>query len=305
MSAKLPPHFIDLVQDCLLKSFWKKIALRRFLRRCHISENFLAGCSDDELKRDWLDRLFPILEKTERGHAIIQQMAIALADQSSFPDLEKWEDSTKKIAEAKASVKLLKEYLEQKREEKETQADIKRRRELGEESRQRQIRSKSNLTELKDRLDKLSLQLGTRQAGYDFQDWFYDAMNYSEIDNRRPYTTPEGRQIDGSITIDGTTYLVELKFSGTPADAPDIDSIATKVRNNHQCTMGILVAISSFTSVAKTQASVAGSSLLLLDHGHLYMALCNVNDFATIVRRVRRHASQEGEAYLPVERFGG
>ena len=37
-------------------------------------------------------------------------------------------------------------------------------------------------------------------------------MAFCEVDHRRPYVT-EGRQIDGSITVDGTTYLVELKFT--------------------------------------------------------------------------------------------
>ena len=42
MIQGLPPHFIDLVQDALLKSFWTKKALRTFIRRSHISESFLV-----------------------------------------------------------------------------------------------------------------------------------------------------------------------------------------------------------------------------------------------------------------------
>jgi hypothetical protein len=50
-------------------------------------------------------------------------------------------------------------------------------------------------------------------------------LDFCEIQNRRPYMSM-GRQIDGSLTFDGTTtYLVELKFTGTQADAPDIDSL--------------------------------------------------------------------------------
>ncbi len=177
------------------------------IKESPISDNFIAGCSNDETKRDWLDRLFPILEHSEKGHAVIQQMAVALADQSSFPDLEHWEDSEQKIANAAAAVKNLKAYLEHKREEEEKQEDIKRRRKLGEEFRERELRAKSDLSKLRDRLDQLSMQLGTQQAGYDFQDWLYDLMDYSEIDNRRPYTTPEKRQIDGSITLGDTQRI--------------------------------------------------------------------------------------------------
>lgn len=38
-----------------------------------------------------------------------------------------------------------------------------------------------------------------------------------------------GRQIDGSLTLDGTTYLVELKFTASQANATDIDSLRSKV----------------------------------------------------------------------------
>ena len=74
-----------------------------------------------------------------------------------------------------------------------------------------------DLSKLNDRLTELSTRLGTQQAGYDFQPWFYDLMDYFEIESRRPYVIV-GRQIDGSVTVDGTTYLVELKFTREQAD---------------------------------------------------------------------------------------
>ena len=55
------------------------------------------------------------------------------------------------------------------------------------------------------------------------QDWFYDLMSFCEIEHRRPYVV-RGRQIDGSITLDGTTYLVELKFTEKQIGAPDVDT---------------------------------------------------------------------------------
>jgi hypothetical protein len=90
---------------------------------------------------------------------------------------------------------------------------------VGEEQRQKALRSQADLAKLKDRLDGLGAQFGTQKGGYDFQDWFYDLMDYFDIDNRRPYVAAR-RQIDGSVTIDGTTYLVELKFTGDSRTLP-------------------------------------------------------------------------------------
>ena len=300
----LPPHFIDLVQDALLKSFWKKQSLRNFLRRSHISETFLSQLSDSEMKRDWLDRLFPKLEATEKGQALIQQMARSLADQTSFPDLTNWEDSSEKIRAAKEAVNALKIYLARKDSDKDEEREIANRRRASEERRQQAIRSKTDLATLKSRLDSLCQHLGTQQGGYSFQDWFYDLMDFFEVDNRRPYVV-DGRQIDGAITIDGTTYLVELKFTVPQSDATDIDSLLAKVNAKADNTMGVMVSMSSFSSVALNEASFSKSPLLLLDHSHLYMVLAEIISFPDAVRRIKRHSSQEGKAFLATTEFGG
>jgi hypothetical protein len=300
----LSPHFIDLVQDALLKSFWTKKALHNFLRRSHISETALSQLSMDEKKRDWLERLFPKLEASERGRNLIQQMARSLADQTSFPDLMTWEDSTKKIRSAVDAVNALKSYLAQKERENIDEREVANRRRVSEEQRQQAIQSKNTLTTLKDRLDSLCQQIGTQKGGYSFQDWFYDLMDFFDVDNRRPYVV-DGRQIDGSITIDGTTYLVELKFTASQADAPDIDSLVKKVNGKADNTMGVMVSMSSFSSVALNEASFSKSPLLLLDHSHLYMVLGAIISFPDAIRRIRRHSSQEGKAFLATSDFGG
>src|SRR5687768_10200339 len=81
MSDDLSSHFIDLVQDAVLKSFWRKNALLNFLRRHKISENFLATWQETETKRIFIARLLPKLEAHEKGNQILKQMAVSLAEQ--------------------------------------------------------------------------------------------------------------------------------------------------------------------------------------------------------------------------------
>jgi hypothetical protein len=69
--------------------------------------------------------------------------------------------------------------------------------------------------------------------------------------------------------------------------------------------MGILVSISGYSSVAREEASGNKTPLLLLDHGHIYLVLGGMMGFADVIERIRRHASQTGEAYLSVSDFGG
>jgi hypothetical protein len=161
------------------------------------------------------------------------------------------------------------------------------------------------LAALRDRLEGLVPELGTQSGGYSFQGWFYDLMDFCEVNNRKPYVAPDGRQIDGSITVDGTTYLVELKFTGEQASATDIDSLLAKVNTKSDNTMGLMVSMPGYSATAVKQASFAKSPLLLVDHSHIYAVLLGTAEFADIVRRVRRHSSQTGEAYLHPSKFGG
>jgi hypothetical protein len=298
MADQLPPHFLDLVADALLHSFWRKRSLRAFLRRMNIKDSFLATWQDEgETKRDFIYRMFPHLEKTDAGQSVLRNMARELADQLTFPDLDSWEDSKDKKAQAAEAVRALKAYLAKQHEEVEiSKAQIAaRKRAL--ELREVRLRQTANLDSLRARLDQLATRLGTADAGYAFQDWFYDLVGHFELVARRPYVSA-GRQIDGSVTVDGTTYLVELKFTANQADAPDIDVFFKKVTDKADNTMGIMVSISSYSSVAIEGASVPKTPLLLLDHGHLYALLGGTLTLPELIGRVRRHSSQTSRAYL-------
>ncbi|SMO92528.1 restriction endonuclease [Fodinibius sediminis] len=305
MSSKVTPRLIELTYEAALKSFWRKNALKKFLRASHISESYLATWDlENETKRDFLDRAFIKLQTSKKGQAVIEKMSKNLSEFKSFPDLRNWEDSDEKISKAYKAVEELKYYLksrEEKAQKEKTKQEIKKR---AREKRAEIQRSLNDKKKLQTRLDSLHKEVGTREGGYKFQKWFYDFLDYFDIDNRKPYNS-KGRQIDGSLTHNGTTYLVELKFTGNQTDVTEIDSLKTKVEDKADNTMGIMVSISGYSSVAIESASGKRSLLLLLDAQHIYMALAGTLKFDEIISRVRRHASQTGESFLKVSGFGG
>lgn len=304
MTAKFTPRLLELTYEATLKAFWRKSALRKFLRASHVSESFLATWAGDESKREFLDRAFAKLQTFDRGKAVIFQMARNLSEQTTFPDLRSWEDSAEKIAAAHKAIQELKAYLKQQEEEIRSEKEREEVKKKARKKHARIQRSQTDLATLQQRLDELHTQVGTQSGGYAFQDWFYDFVDFFEIQNRKPYNA-DGRQIDGSITHEGTTYLVELKFNANQSDATDIDSLRAKVEDKADNTMGIMVSISGYSSVAIQGASGRRSLLLLLDAQQIYMCLTGAIRFGDLISRVRRHASQTGEAYLPVNKFGG
>jgi hypothetical protein len=304
MAILITAHLITLTHEAALKSFWRKETLRKFLRNCHISESHLATWASDESKRDFLDRTFASLQRSDRGKTVIGELALALAEQTTFPDLRTWEDSDVKIAAAKLAVAELKSLINQQDERVRNDREIEAAKEKARAEKAAVQRERMDLGKLQQRVADLHPQMGTPPGGYAFQDWFYDLLDFAEIDNRRPYTTG-GRQIDGSVTLDGTTYLVELKFTDRQAGAPDIDVFRSKVESKADNTMGLFVSMAGYSSVAINDASGKKTTMLLLDASHIYMVLTGGMSLAEVIRRVRRHASQTGESFLPVSSFGG
>jgi hypothetical protein len=302
MKYRITPQLMTLTYEALLKSFWRKNALKKYLQGCGIPDSLLNSWNNEESKRSFLDRLFEMLQKNEEGKANILRLALALSEQTSFPDLRNWEDSEQKMRDAYLAVAELGDYLEKQSteistEDKKTEA----RKKAAEESVkiQKEIVDKEKL---KIEFESLSLEIGTQSSGYKFQDWFYKLMDYCEIENKKPYII-DGRQIDGSITIDGTTYLVELKFKKDQSSAPDVDSLKAKIGKMADNTMGILLAVSGFSSVAITEASCDKTPLILMDASHIFYYLTGVMEMKDIIRRIRRHASQTGIAYLSIGDF--
>ena len=93
MGKKIDPHLVNLTYEAAYRSFWGKNTLRRFLKSCNTSATLLATWSADESKGEFLNRLFQILLKSEKGRNVLRKISVKLSEQKSFPDLHNYEDS--------------------------------------------------------------------------------------------------------------------------------------------------------------------------------------------------------------------
>lgn len=298
MPERLPPHFVELVQDALLKSYWRRKTFRIFLRRAGVSERFLSTWAEDESKRQLLDRLLPALEADEKGPAVIKQLAVHLADQVSFPDLTGWPDEADKLKAAGLAVSSLKSYIAREHSAAEVEQARQAIREAAARQRAEKLASQQSLERLRTLLTKLHAKAGTQEGGYAFESWFYELVSFFDMEHRRPYTADE-RQIDGSVTLEGTTYLVELKFTSNQIGAEHVDSFLAKVNTKADNTMGLFLSMAGYSSVALSQASKPRTPLLLMDAGHVFLVLQGLWELPELICRLRQHASQTSEAYLP------
>lgn len=300
-SIEINAPLVGLVYEALLKSFWRKQALKTFLLNSGISQVILSSWSD-ESKREFLDRLFNALSKHSQKKQIILRITDNLIGQKTFPDLRGWEDEELKIQQAHKAVSDLKKYVDIKLTEKLDQLDKQRTRENINKINEQIRKFETDREALQAHLFQINNDLGSQKGGYDFETWFYKMLDYAEITNRRPYKI-DGRQIDGSLTLDGTTYLVELKFTKNQTGSEDIDSFKAKVDKMADNTMGIFVSMSGYSSQAIKEASVRKTTMILLEASHLLLFLQGVLSFDDILRRCRRHVSQTAEALLTVDKL--
>ncbi len=278
-----------------------------FLKQRHINDSVLATWHPDESKRDFLYRIFEKLVRLKdgKGHAVILEMARSLAEMKHFPDLENREDSTEKISAARKAVTRLKSEIDKLNQQVRDDKEIQRLKKAAQEEQQKTINARQTLEKLGQKLNELISKQGTQEGGYAFEKWFYKFVTYSEIPARPSYKT-DGRQVDGSLTLDGTTFLIETKFTNDKSGAPDIDIFMSRIETKADNTMGIFVSMAGFSDVAIKGASKNRTPMLLMDHSHIYdLILAEIISLPDVIRRIKRHASQTGQAYLAVRDFSG
>jgi hypothetical protein len=303
MMKKLSPAFTELTQDTLLKVFWFKPSLRVFLQQHNISDRALAQWHSDQSKRDFLGWLWPQLLKNEKGQNAILAMARSLAEMRHFPDLERKEDTKIRIPEAREAVARLREAVDRVNESIRETHEAARRRKAARDEMAARLAAQQSIEKLQARLTEMTSQLGSQAGGIAFERWFYDLAVFFELDARPGYRA-DGRQIDGAVTVEGTTFLTETKFTAKPIESPDIDVFMAKIESKADNTMGLLISLSGFTDGAKSAASKQRTPMLLLGHTHLFgLVLRGVMTLPQVVSRIKRHASQTGASYLPVGEF--
>ncbi len=306
-SKKIPsPYFITLTKDACLKAFWRKSTLRTFLLQQKVSQNYLNSWSDDESKRMYIDRLFEALIKTPagRGYKVIFNIAESIAEMKSFPDLENWEDSADKKSKAHEAVSRLRMEVNKLKKSEKDEKEVEEKRKKYHEEQQQKIATASSIEKLQQSLTDLVSKQGTQEGGHAFEKWFYDLVDFFELHYKKSYKDRNDRQIDGSITLDGTTFLVETKFTKDPTGSQDIDIFFSKIQRKADNTMGIMLSMAGFNDNAIENACRDRTTLLLMDYTHLYnLIFPQLMTLQEVIQRIWRHASQTGESYLAVKDF--
>jgi len=219
--------------------------------------------------------------------------------------LEDWEDSSEKRQSANKAIARLKEKVDVHKEQISDKKFREERRQRVNKENEVLRTTKESLEKLDQRLKELVPEMGTQKAGYDFEKWFYDLAVFFEVQARKPYKDTNGRQIDGYLSVGDTDFLIETKFTQGLTGVTNIDSFMAKIHTKADNTMGILVSMPGFDQGAIKAASRDRTPMLLMDSSHVYLILCGQMTLPEVVQRIKRHAAQTGDSFLPVRKFSG
>lgn len=165
----------------------------------------------------------------------------------------------------------------------------------------------TNLSDIKEEYWKL-LNLAAdadavekRRRGFNFERMLNKLFTIEQLEPRTGYR-PAGEQIDGSIYLDGRTYLLEAKWHADPLPASTLYQFKGNVEGKLSGTIGIFISMSGYAEDA-VDALVLGKALniILFDGRDMDAAINRGLGFTNVLKLKLRKAAEEGAIYFPSE----
>lgn len=297
MNKRLSPIAIQALQEALVQVYWYKQDLKRFLVAGLGGTALVNRVNWDNPKRQIVTDLMEILCSDQEKY--LGELRFLMKEVSEFRDfshLERLEDGKPKAAEARQAVRKLNELVQAHDKVVTEQKEVVERRR--EEAAKLDTRKAliQGLEELKRRYIALVIEKNTQKRGFDLEKVMYDLFRLFDLDPKASFRIT-GEQIDGAFTLQGLDYLFEAKWAGMVA-AKEMDVFASKVQRKLDNTLGLMLSVDGFQADGVEAHSKQRPVLLLMTGADLMAVFDGRIDFADLLVRKRRHASQTGRILI-------
>jgi hypothetical protein len=143
-------------------------------------------------------------------------------------------------------------------------------------------------------------ELEPQPRGYAFETFLNKLFKSYGLEPRSPFRVT-GEQIDGSIQLDGETYLAEARWRNAPSDAAQVYGLHGKVSGKAQWSRGLFIAYSGFTQDGLEAFGRGKPTNLICVNGlDLLHVLEGGLDLAQVIRLKARRAAETNEAFVAV-----
>ena len=297
---RLAPAAAVALKEALGKLYWYKSDLRSFLTQCVQDAAVLGAINWETYKwqiaSDVVDRL---CDDHDRHVAALTRLCQEVCAVTSFKHLERLEggeEKAKRARDAVAHLRTLVDSHERATDEQDAIAD-RQRRESDRLAQSGAVRVK--LGEIRERYMRFVMSDDMQARGYALERIMYDIFELFDLDPKASFRVV-GEQIDGAFSLEGTDYLFEGKWQKAARGAADLDAFAAKVQRKLDNTLGVFLSINGCTSEGLIAHQRGRASVLVMDGAHLMGVLEERIDLVSLLIRLRRHASETGNIYLPL-----
>jgi len=156
----------------------------------------------------------------------------------------------------------------------------------------------ARLAPLRQRImDLQSMDSGPR--GFAFEKFLDELFDVYGLTPRGSFRLT-GEQIDGSLVLDGETYLLEARWRNEQAAIADLLTFSGKVSGKAQWSRGVIVSYAGFTEdglSAFRQGRAA--NIVGVDGLDLYHSLSGKLDLREVLRRKVRRAAETNRIFVP------
>lgn len=271
--------------------YWKS-SLKRIFRSSGVSENaairYEALSKYAAMRAAWddLDRV------GDRGRQVQRNIIQALANVEKPDPKADQRAGTDALSELRRLVKksgLLVEPAE---------AAAAARKKSAENSLHEASTRRQRISELNETFRGLHDSMDPQSRGYAFERLLSDLFRLHEYDFVSSYRT-EVDQVDGALTVDGFTYLIEARWRQTPAVDGDLADLANKVSRRLVSTRGLFISMAGFREeVVSLYRLSHDSKLILMDGEDLAVVLDQRISLVDALKAKIQAASVDGAPLL-------
>lgn len=140
---------------------------------------------------------------------------------------------------------------------------------------------------------ELHAESDRQKRGYAFEKLLTALFRHAELEYHGSYKT-ETDQVDGALTLDAFTYLIEARWRQAPAADTELGAFAHKVERRIDATRGLFISMAGFRAEAvDLYRRAKDNRLVLVDGADLAWILEGRFDFAEAsAPRCGRHQSK-------------
>jgi len=300
------PHILALLETALAECFQYHSGLDTFLQRSGIGAQRLVAARQRAEDRNKASGRFAkapkrfvvqeLLRDLGSGKPADDQLVATLITsicKGSFPDArQSGLDAIRELQAVQAVEQ--KEAAERRAQQEREQRTVERHRE------EARAAVEARRQQLREFFLALNESHNHQQRGFAFERFLNDFFDFEDLRPRGSFRIT-GEQIDGSFVWAARTYLVEAKWVREPVGGAEFGAFIYKIAGKTADTRGLYISINGYSPQAITGLNGKGElRFACIDGTHLLRSLEPGRDFKRMLEILWRHASETGEAYLPV-----